>query len=247
MRAFWILFLLVGSVSSIAAKADPPAAGNPAHRAWKRDAKEKTASEKDPTSYFHSCDDVIAQPRFKILGRYYDSHPDLPLPDSCCRLNDRQFLVTVTLGGRVEQGLYFVDTGTGEYGIPDGSYTYGIKVDREVLGKGKKRFVVLRNVGYHGGSGYQLLFLKPGSGKASFAVRNLFFDWEDMEDGLCGRQTTEKAAHAGSYTVLDEGTERARLVFSVDEQDCVTRKVQRLKRCYGLDADIKELPSGACG
>jgi hypothetical protein len=58
-------------------------------------------------SFIIDCGEALSQKGFLKLTEYYDKHPDEPQPDMCFRLNNYEFLVTVTAIGRVGQGLYY--------------------------------------------------------------------------------------------------------------------------------------------
>jgi hypothetical protein len=151
-------------------------------------------------------------------------------------LNDSEFLVTVTNAGRVAQGVYFYDAKTGSYDFPDGAYRANIEVKTEFLGPKGKRFVLLSTSNLHAGnwdSGFEILFLIPRRNGRSFVLQQLLFANEDPESGLCGRRITEGSASSIlGYEVLDEGTEKTRLIFNVEEQNCVTGDKQIYKRVF---------------
>src|SRR6266478_219982 len=111
--------------------------------------------------FFHTCVDVLATPSFIPLHNFYLSNPDEPAPDSCFRLNDTEFLVTVTHTGPIAQGLYFFDAKQGIYRFPDGAYRESIKVETEFVGPNHKRFVLLSESFLKNGTlneSYELLF-----------------------------------------------------------------------------------------
>ncbi len=68
--------------------------------------KDATASN----NFFMECDKVLEKKEFLSLKAYYDKHPDEPHPDMCFRLNNNEFLITVTGTGRVFQGLYYFNS-----------------------------------------------------------------------------------------------------------------------------------------
>lgn len=193
-----------------------------------------TVSAGEP--FFQSCDPALDTPPFKRLHEFYSAHPKEPLPDSCFRLNSREFLVTVTATGRVGQGLYYFNADTGNYTFPDGAYRANIGVKREFEGPRKKRFVILETSNLHGGNwdtGYELLFLKPRGEGYSFQIQKLLFVAQDPEDGMCGSRITEgTASEVESLRVEREGTTATSLVFVISSQACPNGEKRNYERRF---------------
>ena len=193
-----------------------------------------TARASEP--FFLSCDPALDTPPFKRLRDFYAGHPDQPKPEACFRLNNREFLVTVTNTGRVGQGLYYFNADTGTYDFPDGSYRANIQVMREFVGPNKKRFVILTSSNLNEGIwdiGYELLFLKPTENGRSFEIQELLFANQDPENGMCGTHIKKgTATDVKDVLVEHEGTTEASLVFVVDSKVCPKGKRHNHKRRF---------------
>lgn len=194
----------------------------------------RTASAGEP--FFLPCDQAIDTPPFKQLREFYAGHPEEPRPDACFRLNNREFLVTVSDTGRVGQGLYYFNADTSTYEFPDGSYRANIEVIREVEGPNKKRFVILKTSNLHAGNwdiGYELLFLKPKENGRSFEIQELLLANQDPEIGMCGSRITKgTATDVKDVRVEHEGTVDTTLVFVVNSQVCPKGKQRSYKRQF---------------
>ncbi len=195
--------------------------------------------------YFADCEKVLPSRDFSGLRAFYEKNKDQPPPDKCFKLNNREYLVTVTDTGRMGQGLYRVNVK--EDTIELDSFAPNIKIEREFLGANKKRYVLYSWSNLHRGqyvSGYDVLFLTPKTAGKSWKTSGLFTVSADPEDGLCGSRI--KAGKAGSFAgfeIQGEGTDNVRIVFTVVEQDCATlRKVRARKVFSRSGADFKLEP-----
>lgn len=193
-----------------------------------------TASAGEP--FFRPCDQALDTEPFKQLREFYAGHPEEPRPDACFRLNNREFLVTVSDTGRVGQGLYYFNADTSTYGFPDGSYRANIEVMREIEGPNKKRFVILKTSNLHAGNwdiGYELLFLKPKEHGRSFEIQELLLANQDPEAGMCGSRITKgTATDVKGIRVEHEGTVDTSLVFVVNSQVCPNGKQRSYERRF---------------
>jgi len=188
--------------------------------------------------FFMDCEAAFKLKEFSVLQEFFDKHSDEPRPEQCFRLNNSEFLVIITDTARAGQGLYFVNIKRNKMEI-DGGYAL-MGVEREFLGKNKKRYVLLANSNLGGGSysyGYSILNLVPRtySGKP-YIVYSLFYVSEDPESGLCGEmlstwggETTKTVKikegtteQINSYKILNEGTENVTIIFNITEQNCKT-------------------------
>jgi hypothetical protein len=200
--------------------------------------------------FFHTCVDVLATPSFAPLHNFYLSNPDQPAPDSCSRLNDTEFLVTVTNTGPIAQGLYFFDAKQAIYRFPDGAYREGIKVETEFVGPNHKRFVLLSESFLKNGTWtetYELLYLVPGKGDRSFQLQRLFSVAQDSEQGLCRSGHSSGVASAVSgYKVAADGTQHTKLIFNLEAQDCSTKAKHNYEKIFeAKDVGFGEIPASA--
>ena len=211
--------------------------------------------------FFQECSEAIEKPEFSALKKYLDSNPELPQPDKCFRLNNYQFLVTVTDTGRVAQGLYYYDAKTDTYGLDDGSYMANIKVVQEFMGPNNKRYVLLSFSNLSRGDwwlGYSILNLTPTKDGKSYVHYSLLSWSEDPVSGLCGHWTsTDRATgktelHKNKSTgtassikkpqIASEGTESVQIIFTVTEQNCETSQRNTYNRTFALsDGAFKEV------
>ncbi|MEW5949771.1 MAG: hypothetical protein AB1711_10240 [Thermodesulfobacteriota bacterium] len=106
-----------------------------------------------------------------------------------------------------------------------------MNVEREFLGKNKKRYVLLGMSNLGGGYysyGYAILNLIPKNNGKSYTFYPLFSVSEDPVDGLCGEKRerfikeNDDAEEITSYKILNEGTEDVTLVFYITEENCKT-------------------------
>lgn len=204
------------------------------------------AGQVSASQFFQECSGVLERPEFVVLKRYLDSKPELPRPDKCFRLNNNQFLVTVTNTGRVAQGLYYYDAKTNTYGLDGGRYMPNINVVQEFIGPNNKRYALLSVSNLSHGDwrqGYSILNLIPTKEEKSYVHYNLLSWSEDPESGLCGtRISTGEASSIGKPQITNEGTESVQIVFPVTEQDCVTSKKLTYSRTFALsDSTFKEV------
>lgn len=205
--------------------------------------------------FFIDCGEALSQKGFLKLKEYYDANPDKPKPDMCFRLNNYEFLVTVTGTGRVAQGLYYYDAKENKMELYEGAYMADIEVKKEFLGKNKKRYVLISWSNLAHGNwdyGYDILNLISKAGKKPFVLYNLLSVNEDPEAGLCGEWSSkDKSGKAEKhqkikegitsrikgYKILNEGTEKVKIVFTITEQDCKTLKRTTYEKVFSLVGD----------
>lgn len=198
------------------------------------------------SQFFQECSEALEKPEFVTLKGYLDSKPELPRPNKCFRLNNNQFLVTVTNTGRVSQGLYYYDAKSNTYGLEGGSYMPNVDVVQEFIGPNNKRYVLLSVSNLSRGNwwqGYSILNLIPTKEGKSHVHYSLLSWSEDPESGLCGTKiSTGKASSVDEPRITNEGTESVKIVFPVTEQDCVTSKIMTYSRTFALsDGTFKEI------
>lgn len=203
--------------------------------------------------FFQECSEALERPEFGALKKYLNSRQDLPPSDKCFRLNNHQFLVTVTDTGRVAQGLYYFDAKTNAYGLDGGSYMPNIDVVHEFMGPSGKRYVILSASNLSGGhwwQGYNILNLIPTKDGKSYIHYELLSWSEDPESGLCGHWTltdritgkteTHKkkssgtASSIGKPEIVNEGTESVQINFAVTEQNCETSESRNYTKSFRL-------------
>ncbi|MFG6485607.1 hypothetical protein ACG04R_02925 [Roseateles sp. BYS78W] len=135
-----------------------------------------TARAAHATAFFEPCESALKTPAFNALQVFYAGKPELPKPDACFRLNNREFLVVVADTAPIAQGLYFFDARTGSYDFPDGAQRRGISVAMEFDDRSGKHFALLKTSALGGGewfTGYQVLLLQRGKGTGSFALQKV--------------------------------------------------------------------------
>jgi hypothetical protein len=176
------------------------------------------------SQFFLPCGSALATQPFHRLQEFYADHATESQPDRCFRLNDREFLVTVSDTGRVAQGLYYFDADAGTYVFPDGAYRESISIKREFDGPNKKHFALIETSNLRLGNwsvSYEILFLKPGKGGRPFQLQRLLSASEDPEVGMCGTHISQGAATSiVSVDVENEGTAGTMLVFVIKSQKC---------------------------
>ncbi len=195
--------------------------------------------------FFIECDEVIEQPKFSSLKKYYETHSGEPKPDMCFRLNDNEYLVTVTNIDRMAQGLYYYNSINNEMELYRAMPL--IDVIDEFEGKGKKRYVILSwsNLHQRGWSyGYAILDLISQKGAKPFVVYDLLTVSEDPVSGLCGEWSPygekKRSRNEGrmqkinGYEIDDEETKKVSIVFSMSEQDCETLEIRSFERRFRL-------------
>jgi len=190
--------------------------------------------------YFRRCDSVLESLDFKPLKLFYDSRPNQARPDDCFRLNKSEFLVTVTNAGRIDQGLYFYDANDNSYELVGGHYWPEISIKREFIGGNQKRFVLISTSNLSRGNweyGYRILYLVPGKKIESFAVKDLLFAKENPVSGFCGHDSdgvelNDIATSINGFDIVDEGSEKVRVQFNVEEEDCKTGIHRKYNRVF---------------
>jgi len=199
--------------------------------------------------FFIDCYNAFALKEFSALREFYDKHTEETKPDKCFKLNNNEFLVTVTDTGRIAQGLYLTDIKKDKIEMENG-YIAGIKVERELVGKKKKRYVLLSYSDLHAGywsKGYFILNLIPRTEKKPYILYSLFNASEDPVDGLCGEKRerfikeAENAETINSYEIQNEGTEDVTLLFYITEENCKTLKKRTYTKKFKLADGIFKL------
>jgi hypothetical protein len=204
-------------------------------------------------SYFVSCESALSSAPFRRLKEFYTLNPDEPPPDECFRLNDREFLLTVTRTGRQGQGLFYYDSRTDSYGPALGGWAEpNIQVATEFLGSRGKRYVLLVSANqtmHYTGTTYYLLFLTPRSTGRTFVFKpvvNAAAYWSDNGDA-CESKAGALATDIEGYKVVNPGTPDVRLVFSVRRWSCATGNKNMLQRSFSIDdqgtIEIEETPN----
>jgi hypothetical protein len=187
------------------------------------------------TTFFEPCASALQKPAFKALQALYAGQPELPKPDACFRLNNREFLVTVSDTAPIAQGLYYFDARTGSYQFPDGAQRRGISVKMEFDDRFGKHFALLETSSLSGGewfTGYQVLFLQPGKGAASFSLQPVLEVQADPESGLCGTHVRKgSAANVNSVHSDSDG----QLVFQMEEQRCPDGAPHKVEKRFAWD------------
>ncbi len=204
-------------------------------------------------NFFQNCSDVLPTPGFDVLQSYLQSKPDAPVPGKCFRLNNQQFLMTITETGRVAQGLYYFDAKTNTFGLSEGRFMPNIEVVREFIGLNNKRYVLLSSSNLSQGTwdrSYSVLNLVPMRDGKSYIHYGIVSWSEDAESGLCGHRistdpktgktelhketATGTASSFANPEVTAEGTDAISLAFPVTEQNCETSELRNYKKIFRL-------------
>lgn len=213
--------------------------------------KGNTKELKEDTSkhFFINCYNAFALKEFSALREFYDKHTEEPKPDKCLRLNNNEFLVTVTDTGRIAHGLYLIDIKHDKIEMEE--VIPNIKVVTEFLGKNKKRYVLLSYSNLHAGywsNGYLILNLIPRDSKGkSYILYSLLNVSEDPVAGLCGEKRERFIKEGGnaetltSYKIIDEGTENVTLIFYATEENCKTLNKRAYTKKFKLVEGIFKL------
>jgi hypothetical protein len=172
---------------------------------------------------FLVCEQALYTPQFIRLVAFYGRHPELPKPNECFRLNDREFLVTVTADARVAQGLYYFDSATQTYDLADGAYRPEVSIARE-FDIARKHFVLVESSNLNAGQWntiYEVLFLRPKGAGRPFEIQRLLELQQDPEEGMCGSRLLEgTAAKVESIDVSVRCTEANMIAFELKTQSC---------------------------
>lgn len=205
-------------------------------------------------NFFQSCSVALKLPSFRVLREYLESNPDKPSPDDCFRLNNYQFLLTITDTGRLGQGLYTYDFNANTFGLSDLRPIPGIKIEKEFEGMNHKRFVLMSWSNAHQGNwtqGFNIIQLTPTREDKSYVNYLLLATGQDPESGLCGHwETTDpktgktekhqnimkgKTAAISSYRILNEDTEHVSIVFNITEENCETSEFKTYTKTFRLN------------
>lgn len=180
-------------------------------------------------TYFVDCGTAFKQKEFNPLAEYFKKQPQTdPSPDQCFKLNNREFLVTVTDTVRIAQGLYFCDTSKSSCSLHENSATPAIKIEREFTGENGKRFVLISWSDLHSGnmtSGYDVLYLVPRTNKYPFFIGHIILASESPTNSLCSYESDVLPPYAEtieSYKINNEGSKKMALEFKVIHQNCKT-------------------------
>jgi hypothetical protein len=185
--------------------------------------------------YFRECDAALESPSFERLKTFYARNKNEPRPDNCFRLNRNEFLVTVTDAPRISQGLYYYDASADSFDLVDNQSRPNIKIRREFIGGGQKRYVLIKSSNLHNGSwsySYEVLFLTSGKRRQSFVLMELLSGNEDPESGFCGSRLPQTATRIADFHVSEEGGANVRIEFAVEEEDCKTRTKRKYVRVF---------------
>ncbi|WP_457417702.1 hypothetical protein [Roseateles sp. P5_E7] len=196
-------------------------------------------------TFFEPCEAALKTPPFKALQAFYAGKPELPNPDACFRLNNREFLVTVTDTAPIAQGLYFFDAGTSSYDFPDGAQRRAIKVKMEFdEQRSGKHFALLETSSLSGGewfTGYQVLFLQPGKGTGSFALQRVLEVQADPESGMCGTHVRKGSAAEVKSVRPESDGQPLTLVFHLAEQRCPAGPTRQVEKRFVWDGQRFQL------
>jgi hypothetical protein len=180
-------------------------------------------------TYFVDCDTAFKQKEFSPLAEYFKKQPYTEhSPDQCFKLNNREFLVTVTDAARIAQGLYFCDINKASCSLHNHISTPAIKIERDFTGENGKRFVLISWSNLHSGNlnyGYDVLYLVPRTNKYPFIIEHIISVNESPTNGLCSYETDvvpPAAESIESYKVKNEGTKQMTLEFKIANQNCKT-------------------------
>lgn len=190
------------------------------------------------STFFLPCEAALKTPPFKTLQAFYASRPELAEPESCFRLNDREFLVTVSNAGRRAEGLHHFDAESGAYGLVDATFSPALRVRHEFDGPNRKHFALLESSDMHAGdwiNDYSVLFLTPKTNGRVFS-RQFLVDTVQGESGLCpGNPTLKLASSLASLQIDNEGTDQVTLVFTIRTQRCPKGTVTQILKRFGWD------------
>ena len=199
-----------------------------------------TSSATAQGPFFINCDDAFKKPSFLVLAKYFKQNDKNLPPDKCFRLNDRQYLVTVTKAVQIDAGLYVFDATKKTFERHNGDD----EVVREFVGKNHKRYVLLRwSYLSHGDYeyGYDILQLTPKLQEGlPIVVYNLLWVTEDPGAGLCVEnvrpddQVHGMASHITGYQIVNEGTEHVQIVVNLKQQDCKTSQIKTVNKKFIL-------------
>lgn len=187
------------------------------------------------STFFEPCESALKTPAFAALQAFYAGKPELPKPDACFRLNNHEFLVTVTDTAPIAQGLYFFDARTGSYDFPDGAQRRGLSVKMEFDERSGKHFALLETSSLGNGewfTGYHVLFLKPGKGTGSFALQKVIEVQADPEVGLCGTHVSKGSAAKVKCVRPDSDGPSLALVFQLGEQRCPAGATHQVEKRF---------------
>lgn len=192
-----------------------------------------TIGQAQATTFFEPCKAALETPPFKALKTFLAGKPELAQPDTCFRLNDREFLLTVPDAGRRVEGLYSFDAQSRQYDLVDSMFSPGLKVRLEFDGPGHKHFALLESQDMNAGdwsTTYEALYLTPKSSGRVFA-RQLLVETHQGGDGPCppGGKT---ASSLEKLQLENEDTDHMQLVFNLKLQRCSDGKTTHTQRRF---------------
>ncbi|MFT7776147.1 hypothetical protein [Roseateles sp.] len=185
-------------------------------------------------TFFEPCESALQTLPFKALQAFYAGKPGLARPQSCFRLNDRAFLVTLPDLARRVAGLYAFDAGTGSYGLANARSSPNLRVRFEFDGPNHKHFALLESSDMHRGdhaSSYEVLFLTPKSDGQVFA-RQLLVETHAGGDGPCPPEATTASSLEG-LRAESENTGAVQLVFDITTTRCTDGQAGRVQKRFG--------------
>lgn len=185
------------------------------------------------STFFEPCESALRTAPFRALQNFYADKPELSKPESCFRLNDREFLVTVPAAGRLAEGLYAFDAKSQRYDLADDTFSPALKVRLEFDGPNRKHFALLESSDMHGGDWrnlYEVLFLTPKSTGRVF-LRQALVETHQGGDGPCPAGA-ESASSLEDLHVENEATEDMKLVFDIKVQRCSDGKASRSQKRF---------------
>lgn len=216
--------------------------------------------------FFEDCSAALGRSDFKALKdhlNYKTMKKVPPIPTECFRLNNYQFLMTVTgksMWGEVGQGLYYYDSKSNWFGRLKGGAKQNLKGYKEFLGNNNKRYVLMSWGTLWRGNytkGYDIINLVPTQDNRSFNYYNLITTKEDPKFGLCGEwsstdKNTGEVTHHKNITkgisnnieklsIGNEGTKDVSIVFTINEENCETMEKTEYKREYKLKNGVFKL------
>lgn len=181
------------------------------------------------SNFFTPCKDAFKMKQFKPLKEAFKDH----VPESCFRLNDKEFLATVVDVARTAQGLFYFNVTDGKIvsSCGDSCFQAGIRVEREFTGPNAKRFVLLKSSDLSRGLGfeqYEILNLVPKKGSQRPFIKYELVSahsstWGDSMERCTEDFGIDEDVDIKSYSIKDEGTAKLKLIFRIEGQNCKTK------------------------
>jgi hypothetical protein len=186
--------------------------------------------------FFPLCTQVLDKPAYAQIAGYRAAHADMPHPNRCFRLDDREFLLSFKAAGDAWEGLYYFDARKQKLERPDGYQREEVEVVQEFDGPNGKHLAIISSTFRQGMSQeitYEAVYLKPRAEGRTFELQRLLSTQGVADADPCSARMRDGEATAVTSVIVEgAGTQDATLVFNLKSRQCPNGEVKNVARRF---------------